>query len=90
MVVVISVAFCLDERRLLTTGKSRRSYVPAEVSKVPCEAANGPPQPQPSSPYSGPRPTNPKPLSDWTTKRVPLNVQARQAWHGTRPAGERI
>src|SRR5215213_1601021 len=29
--------------------------------------------PQPSSPYSGPRPTNPKSHSDWTTKRVPLN-----------------
>jgi hypothetical protein len=26
---------------------------------------------QPNSPYSGPRPTNPKPHSDWTTKRVP-------------------
>ena len=28
--------------------------------------------PRPSSPYSGPRPTNPKPHSDWTAKRVPL------------------
>src|SRR5208283_2916636 len=30
--------------------------------------------PQPSSLYSGPRPTNPKPHSDWTTKRVPLTA----------------
>ncbi|MGY4650275.1 DNA-binding CsgD family transcriptional regulator [Mycobacterium sp. URHB0021] len=29
---------------------------------------------QPSSLYSGPRPTNPKPHSDWTTKWVPLKV----------------
>ena len=28
--------------------------------------------PQPSLPSSGPRPTNPKPHSDWTTKQVPL------------------
>jgi hypothetical protein len=28
----------------------------------------------PSSDYSGPRPTNPKPHRDWTTKRVPLTV----------------
>ena len=28
--------------------------------------------PHPSSLYSGPRPTNPKPHSDWTTNRVPL------------------
>jgi putative transposase len=28
---------------------------------------------QPSSLYSGPRPTNPKPHSDWTTNRVPLS-----------------
>jgi putative transposase len=28
--------------------------------------------PQPSSPYSGPRPTHPKSHSDWTTKRAPL------------------
>ena len=30
--------------------------------------------PQPNSPYSGPRPTNPKPHSDWTTKRVSLTA----------------
>ncbi|GAS93191.1 UDP-glucose/GDP-mannose dehydrogenase, partial [Mycolicibacterium canariasense] len=30
--------------------------------------------PQRSSLYSGPRPTNPKSHSDWTTKRVPLMV----------------
>jgi len=29
---------------------------------------------QPSSLYSGPRPTNPKPHSDWTTKWVPLSA----------------
>ncbi|WP_237085540.1 hypothetical protein, partial [Mycobacteroides abscessus] len=29
-----------------------------------------------SSLYSGPRPTNPKSHSDWTTKRVPLMVFA--------------
>lgn len=28
--------------------------------------------PQPNSLYNRPRPTNPKPHSDWTTKRVPL------------------
>jgi putative transposase len=32
--------------------------------------------PQPSSPYSGPRPTNPKPHSDWTTKRSNENGTA--------------
>jgi hypothetical protein len=32
--------------------------------------------PRPSSLYSGPRPTNPKPHSDWTTKRVPLTSAA--------------
>ena len=36
--------------------------------------------PQPSSLYSGPRPTNPKPHSDWTTKRVPL-TSTTLAWH---------
>ncbi len=30
--------------------------------------------PPPSSPYSGPRPTNPKPHSDWTIEWVPLSV----------------
>ncbi|WP_330359038.1 HEPN domain-containing protein, partial [Mycobacteroides abscessus] len=30
--------------------------------------------PQRSSLYSGPRPTNPKSHSDWTTKRVPLKA----------------
>ena len=29
--------------------------------------------PHPNFPYSGPRPTNPKPHSDWIIKRVPLN-----------------
>ena len=30
--------------------------------------------PHPSSLYSGPRPTNPKPHSDWTSNRVPLSA----------------
>ena len=30
--------------------------------------------PQPSSVYSGPRPTNPKPHSDWTSEWVPLTA----------------
>ncbi|MEZ0364592.1 hypothetical protein ACAG26_12940, partial [Mycobacterium sp. pUA109] len=29
-----------------------------------------------NSPYSGPRPTNPKPHNDWTTKRVPLRTES--------------
>ncbi|ORV41952.1 hypothetical protein AWC02_16415, partial [Mycolicibacter engbaekii] len=33
-----------------------------------------------SSPYSGPRPTNPKPHSDWTTKRVPLTLSNRRSF----------
>ena len=37
------------------------------------------------SPYSGPRPTNPKPHSDWTTKRVPLTRED----HATTSAAER-
>ncbi len=31
---------------------------------------------QPSSLYSGPRPINPKPHSDWTTKRVSFTTTA--------------
>ena len=39
--------------------------------------------PQPSSLYSGPRPTNPKPHSDWTTKRSPSATN----WSLLCPAG---
>src|SRR6185369_237774 len=38
--------------------------------------------PRPSSLYSGPRPTNPKSHSDWTTKRVPLTDPARLLGRG--------
>ncbi|WP_264057883.1 hypothetical protein, partial [Mycolicibacterium frederiksbergense] len=34
--------------------------------------------PQRSSLYSGPRPTNPKSHSDWTTKRVPLTRMSNE------------
>ncbi len=42
---------------------------------------------QPSSPYSGPRPTNPKPHSDWTTKRVPLNSDTAANLDRSLPVG---
>ncbi len=35
--------------------------------------------PQPNSLYSGPRPTNPKPHSDWTTKRAPSRTPAARS-----------
>jgi putative transposase len=58
-----------------TTGAD--STVLGHSSSIPTTTPTGPTlptenSPQPSSLYSGPRPTNPKPHSDWTTKRVPL------------------
>jgi hypothetical protein len=60
-----STAAALQNRRLVTT----------PTGPTPLTANS----PQPSSLYSGPRPTNSKPHSDWTTKRVPLMPLTVQA-----------
>ena len=53
-----------------STPNSTRAYVACSRPATPTPpTANSH---RTSSPYGGPRPTDPKPYSDWTTKRVPL------------------
>ncbi|ABM11425.1 nucleotide sugar dehydrogenase [Mycolicibacterium vanbaalenii] len=59
----------------MRTGRASREHATA---LTPLHGTS--PLPQRSSLYSGPRPTNPKSHSDWTTKRVPLTGLTRSGY----------